>query len=440
MARIRSFVPTTYERGRIVELSDTTWRVYVHAQSLADDHGNCRADVRWLSAQIFQESSRRADVERALRELAAVNLIATYDGPDDEAYLHFNGWTTRLQRIHNAGQPQIPYPPWAVAGRPETCDTHGISTPRNGKTPLSSESLGGSRKSSESLGEIPASRARAPLGIRDQGSGIREMDQGGGAGGGTYASNPESQPQTTTPAAASSGGSRRSPSSPPSKGDQPSKESRSEPSPATAPPATDRNPGVASFALASPEPVAPPQKPKKGARKPKAPVTASPLELATLTPYEREVHDAIVADPCLKPIVKDPAEAARRFVRIAPTVNLPVEIAKAGTWLFGKGSRMQSGVQFLLNWIGKVQEQGGTPGWSPPSNEPPKPKRPPPPTPPGPDLTPFMRPRQVRSLEELGDEVGRPPGWSRESQAEQDAELAKIVEKYGHLRHAAGDA
>jgi hypothetical protein len=162
---------------------------------------------------------------------------------------------------------------------------------------------------------------------------------------------------------------------------------------------------VGTFALAPPEPVAPPPKPKKAARKPAAPAVASPLELATLTPYEREVHDAIVADPCLKPIVKDPAEAARRFVRLAPTVNLVVEIGKAGTWLFGKGSRMQNGVAFLLNWISKVQEQGGTPGWTPPTNDPPKPKRPPPPVPPGPDLSRVklsgLRP------EELADQIGR---------------------------------
>lgn len=433
MARFRSLAPHAVLEGPSVELSDTTRLVYVLLPLLADDHGNVSAKAKWIACQIFQDNGRTKDVEKALDELAAENLIARYE-VDGEPYVHINAWLTRLQKIYKMGAQGAPYPPWAVEGKPHTCEPFGGKTPRpSSRSKLFQESFGSSQKSS-------SSRARAPLGsgIWDQGVGSGREDQGG-VWGGSYDQHPESQPLTATPAVASSSGSRRSPSSPPSKGDQHAKGSRSEPSPATAPPATDRNPGVQSFALAPPEPVAPPPKPKKGAKKPAAPAPASVLELATLTPYERQVHDAIVADPCLKPIVKDPAEAARRFVRLAPTVDLPLEIGKAGTWLFGKGSRMQNGVAFLLNWIGKVQEQGGTPGWTPPSNEPPKPKREPPPTPPGPDLSKFMPPRSPGRLEDLTNEIGRMPGWTPGPTAD-DIELEKVRQRLGGHAYAVGGA
>lgn len=433
MARFRSLAPHAVLEGPSVELSDTTRLVYVLLPLLADDHGNVSAKAKWIACQIFQDNGRTKDVEKALDELAAENLIARYE-VDGEPYVHINAWLTRLQKIYKMGAPGAPYPPWAVEGKPHTCEPFGGKTPRpSSRSKLFQESFGSSQKSS-------SSRARAPLGsgIWDQGVGSGREDQGG-VWGGSYDQHPESQPQTTTPAAANSSGSRRSPSSPPSMGDQPSKGSRSEPSPATAPPATDRNPGVGTFALAPPEPVAPPLKAKKGAKKPAAPATASPLELATLTPYERQVHDAIVGDDLLKPIVPDPATAARRLAKVAPNVNVALEVGRAGAWLLAKNTRRTNGFQYLLNWVARVQDQGGTPGWTPPSNDPPKPKREPPPTPPGPDLTPFMRPRPTGSLQDLTNEIGRLPGWTPGPTAD-DIELEKVLKRHGGHAHAAGGA
>jgi hypothetical protein len=429
MARIRSLVPRAVLEGPSVDLPDATRLVYLLLPLLADDHGNCSAKAKWIACQLFEDNGRAADVQKALDTLAAENLIALYE-VEGEPFLHINAWLTRLQAISKMGRAGVPYPPWAVEGKPETCEPFGGKTPRPGSRPgIPPKSPGHFRGSSSSR-----ARALPGSGIWDQEVGSGREDLGGGAGGGSYDQHPESQPPTVVPAPASSGGSLRSPSSPSTKGEIPPKSSRSEPAPATAPPATDRNPGVGTFALAPPEPVAPPPKPKKGAKKPAAP--ASPLELVTLTPYERQVHDAIMADPYLSPIVKDPAEAARRFVRLAPTVDLPLEIGRAGTWLFGKGSRKQNGVAFLLNWISRVQGEGGTPGWTPPSNDPPKPKRPPPPTPPGPDLTPFMRERPAHGHETRLDEIGRPPGWTPGPTAE-DIEFEKILKRHGGHAHAA---
>jgi hypothetical protein len=91
----------------------------------------------------------------------------------------------------------------------------------------------------------------------------------------------------------------------------------------------------------------------------------------TLSPYERQIADAIKRDETLAPIVPRPNATAADLARAAPAVDIVRKVAALGAWLRANPARKKkNGAAFLLRCIGKDQEAGGTRGWMAPSSAP----------------------------------------------------------------------
>ena len=76
-----------------------------------------------------------------------------------------------------------------------------------------------------------------------------------------------------------------------------------------------------------------------------------------LPPRERGVLDAIQADETLRAITKNPATLARDLCRVAPGLDVALEIAKAGAWLRADPKRRKSnGARFLTTWLTRAQD------------------------------------------------------------------------------------
>jgi hypothetical protein len=111
MARIRTIKPELLEDARTAGLSDAGFRLFVAAILLADDHGNLRADERWLEGQVWWVGVGRGDSPKSaasLRELSEVGLVTIY-GVRGQWYASIRNWR-KHQRIDNAGKPRVPQP------------------------------------------------------------------------------------------------------------------------------------------------------------------------------------------------------------------------------------------------------------------------------------------------------------------------------------------
>lgn len=108
MGRIRTLKPELLEDTRTASLSDAAFRLFVASVLLADDHGNLRADERWLSGQVWWARGGSPQVAEILRELAEAELILAYR-VREQMYVHLRGWS-KHQRIDNAGKPRVPGP------------------------------------------------------------------------------------------------------------------------------------------------------------------------------------------------------------------------------------------------------------------------------------------------------------------------------------------
>lgn len=106
--RIRSIKPELLEDEKAAALSDAAWRLFVSSWLLADDHGRFRAGGRYLAAQVWQDTSRVKDAERARHELAQAGRIRVYV-IDGDTYAEIPTWG-RHQRVDNAGKPRVPPP------------------------------------------------------------------------------------------------------------------------------------------------------------------------------------------------------------------------------------------------------------------------------------------------------------------------------------------
>jgi hypothetical protein len=104
--RIRSLKPELIEDEKVSPLSDSAFRLFVSMITLADDHGNVRADVRWLQCQIWWAHGEPPNVLSALLELHRASLIEPY-GVRGGTYVHLRGWE-KHQRIDNAGKNKVP--------------------------------------------------------------------------------------------------------------------------------------------------------------------------------------------------------------------------------------------------------------------------------------------------------------------------------------------
>jgi hypothetical protein len=115
--RIRTLKPEILDDEKVAPLSDTAFRLFTSLVILADDHGNARADVRWLQGQVWWAHGEPPNVLLALVELYKSSLIDVY-GVRGGTYVHLKGWE-KHQRIDNAGKNRVPLPNDADANRIE---------------------------------------------------------------------------------------------------------------------------------------------------------------------------------------------------------------------------------------------------------------------------------------------------------------------------------
>jgi hypothetical protein len=108
MARIRSIKPEILEDEKTAPLSDGAFRLFASMIFLADDHGNVRADSRWLQAQIWWAHASPPRTAEFLREVSNALLIQVYEVRGG-IYAHLLGWE-KHQRIDNAGKCRVPMP------------------------------------------------------------------------------------------------------------------------------------------------------------------------------------------------------------------------------------------------------------------------------------------------------------------------------------------
>jgi hypothetical protein len=108
---------------------------------LADDHGNVRAETRWLEGQVWWsrrfaevrgEIPRVAVAQAAIEELSAALLIEVYE-VRSQLYAHIRSWE-KHQRIDNAGKPRVPLPSEGVGISPNLAEVRG-EIPQNSAGP-----------------------------------------------------------------------------------------------------------------------------------------------------------------------------------------------------------------------------------------------------------------------------------------------------------------
>lgn len=104
MGRIRTIKPEILEDEDTANLSHEAFRLFIGMITLADDHGNLRAQPRWLGCQVFWASS--ADAEVALTEITRAKLVDLYE-VEGEVYAHIKGWT-KHQKVDKPGRPRVP--------------------------------------------------------------------------------------------------------------------------------------------------------------------------------------------------------------------------------------------------------------------------------------------------------------------------------------------
>jgi hypothetical protein len=163
--RIRSIKPEVLDDEVATGLSDAAWRLWVSSWVLADDHGNVRASVKYLAANVWQDTSR--DAETPLQELIDKGRFQPY-AVNGQRYAHIHAWH-KHQRVDNASNPRVP-------GPEQDDGTWDQTLTRN-----LAENLREHPTSSEDLREIPlARRARAqsrgetPIPITDHRSPITD--------------------------------------------------------------------------------------------------------------------------------------------------------------------------------------------------------------------------------------------------------------------------
>lgn len=136
MARIRTLKPEILEDEKVAALSDAAFRLFTSMIVLADDHGNVRADVRWLRGQVWWAHGDQPNPIALLVELTKAPLIHVY-GVRGGTYAHLLGWE-KHQRIDNAGKNRVPLP--------NDADVHSIRLTEDDKAVVS-------RNFSANLGE-----------------------------------------------------------------------------------------------------------------------------------------------------------------------------------------------------------------------------------------------------------------------------------------------
>lgn len=106
--RIRSIKPETIEDEHAASLSDGAWRLWISTWTLADDFGCCRAGDRYLSAQVWQDTSmaKLTFAHKCLLELVGRGFLQAYEH-HSQRYVKISGWE-KHQRVDNAGKRRVP--------------------------------------------------------------------------------------------------------------------------------------------------------------------------------------------------------------------------------------------------------------------------------------------------------------------------------------------
>jgi len=102
--RIRSIKPEILEDAVASSMSDAAWRLWVSSWVLADDHGDLRADARYLGAHVWQDTSK--DTDGPLGELVDMGRFLPY-AVRGQRYVRVANWA-KHQRVDNAGEPRVP--------------------------------------------------------------------------------------------------------------------------------------------------------------------------------------------------------------------------------------------------------------------------------------------------------------------------------------------
>lgn len=134
-------------------------------------------------------------------------------------------------------------------------------------------------------------------------------------------------------------------------------------------------------------PPATPPAPPAPTRKKRTRGTREDITPEQLTDAERRVHGAIVGDPDLAAITREPGWLARDLVASAPLVDVVLEVRALGAYLRQNRKRYTDGNAYLLRNIARKQREAAERGAPPPATAaPPRDVRPagPPRTPPVP--------------------------------------------------------
>lgn len=155
--RIRTIKPEMLEDVRTAELSDGAFRLFIGALLLADDEGRLRADVRYLTGQVFWGSPEgstctREAVSSARRELVEASILVLYTVRGQEYGLLRT--FKKHQRIDRPSGPKCPGPDEADSS-PEPTNPAPPEPPRGTLDEPSAKTPGGIGSGREGKGSVP---------------------------------------------------------------------------------------------------------------------------------------------------------------------------------------------------------------------------------------------------------------------------------------------
>lgn len=155
--RIRTFKPELLEDEKTAGLTDAEFRLFAAIVLLSDDHGNTRANPKWLTSQVWWRRRPSGDPSKAFVTLTQIGLVTPYEA-NGQHYVHVTNWD-KHQRIDKPSKPRVPGP----------IEPKDIPT-------LSNDS---SRDTRETLATLPLDSVETPA--KDSREGPPISDQGHGS-------------------------------------------------------------------------------------------------------------------------------------------------------------------------------------------------------------------------------------------------------------------
>lgn len=112
--RIRTIKPEVLEDELAAALHDTAWRVWVSSWVMADDYGNFRASMKYLAAQVWQDTSKAPDAVLAIELLRAAVSPASNQSMvfpyivKGQRYAHIKGFNKHQRQDNASIKPRVP--------------------------------------------------------------------------------------------------------------------------------------------------------------------------------------------------------------------------------------------------------------------------------------------------------------------------------------------